>query len=267
MGVTGYRIERCTGSRLLDLRADRDVDGTTFSNSGLAASTTYRYRVRATDAAGNLGAYSAIAQATDELRRDDTTPPSAPGTPSATASGSAQINLSWGAATDNVGVTGYRIERCTGSSCSTFAQIATSTGTTFSNSGLAASTTYRYRVRATDAAGNLGAYSAIAQATTSSGADTTPPSAPGSFSAVATGTTSVRLTWTAATDNVKVAAYKVERCTGASCATFAQIGAPTGTSYTDWVHPGWTYRYRVRAMDSAGNLGPYTAIASVTTPQ
>ncbi len=266
VGVTGYRIERCTGSSCSTFAQIATSTGTTFSNSGLAASTTYRYRVRATDAAGNLGAYSAIAQATT-TGGTDTTPPSAPGTPSATASGSAQINLSWGAATDNVGVTGYRIERCTGSSCSTFAQIATSTGTTFSNSGLAASTTYRYRVRATDAAGNLGAYSAIAQATTSSGADATPPSAPGSFSAVATGTTSVRLTWTAATDNVKVAAYKVERCTGASCATFAQIGAPTGTSYTDWVHPGWTYRYRVRAMDSAGNLGPYTAIASVTTPQ
>ena len=137
----------------------------------------------------------------------DTTPPSAPGTPNATASGSAQINLSWGAATDNVGVTGYRIERCTGSSCSTFAQIATSTGTTFSNSGLAASTTYRYRVRATDAAGNLGAYSAIAQATTSSGADTTPPSAPGTPTATATGTT-VNLTWGAATDNVGVTALQ-----------------------------------------------------------
>ena len=59
--------------------------------------------------------------------RDDTTAPSAPGTLSATASGSTQINLAWGAATDNVGVTGYRVERCAGAGCSTFAQIATPT--------------------------------------------------------------------------------------------------------------------------------------------
>jgi len=196
----------------------------------------------------------------------DTTPPGAPGTPTATPIGSTAIGLSWGAATDNVGVTGYKVERCQGASCATFVQIATPVGTAYNDSGLPAGTTYRYRVRATDAAGNLGAYSGIAQSTTGAGGDTTPPSAPGSLSAVATATTAVLLTWTAATDNVKVTGYKVERCTGASCATFVQVGAPTGNGYSDSVMPATTYRYRVRATDAAGNLGPYTAIVSVTTP-
>ena len=74
--------------------------------------------------------------------------------------------MSWAAATDNVGVTGYRFERCQGASCTTFTQIATPTGTSFAHTGLSPSTTYRYRVRASDAAGNLGAYSPIASATT-----------------------------------------------------------------------------------------------------
>ena len=117
----------------------------------------------------------------------DTTPPTAPSTLTATASGTSTINLSWTASTDNVGVTGYRIERCLGASCTNFAQIATSTGTTFSNTGLTASTTYRYRVLANDAAGNLSVYSPIATATTASGADTTPPSAPAGLTATATG--------------------------------------------------------------------------------
>ena len=43
----------------------------------------------------------------------------------ATAASSSQINLRWGAATDNVGVTGYLIERCSRAGCSNFAQIAT----------------------------------------------------------------------------------------------------------------------------------------------
>src|SRR5262249_21991041 len=47
----------------------------------------------------------------------DTTPPSAPGTLTATAVGTSQINLAWGAATDNVGVTGYHVERCQGAGC------------------------------------------------------------------------------------------------------------------------------------------------------
>jgi len=81
--------------------------------------------------------------------------------------------------TDNVGVTGYRIERCTGASCTSFAQIGTTTGAaTFSNSGLTASTSYSYRVRATDAAGNLSNFSNTSSATTPAGSDTSPPTAP-----------------------------------------------------------------------------------------
>ena len=66
------------------------------------------------------------------------------------------MKLSWTAATDNVAVTGYLIERCQGTGCSNFAQIAApaGTGTTYSDTGLAASTSYSYRVRAVDAAGN-----------------------------------------------------------------------------------------------------------------
>ena len=54
-----------------------------------------------------------------------------------------------------MGVTGYRVERCQGAGCSSFAQVGTPTGTTFADSGLTAGTSYSYRVRATDAAGNL----------------------------------------------------------------------------------------------------------------
>ncbi len=99
----------------------------------------------------------------------DATPPTAPSSLVATASSSTQIGLTWSASTDNVGVAGYRVERCTGASCTSFTQIGTTTGaTTFSDSGLTASTSYSYRVRATDAAGNLSVFSNTSSATTSS---------------------------------------------------------------------------------------------------
>jgi chitodextrinase len=97
----------------------------------------------------------------------DSTPPTAPGGLTAAAISSTQINLSWTASTDNVGVTGYKVERCQGSTCSNFAQIATPSATTLSDTGLTASTSYSYRVRASDAAGNLSAYSNTSIATTS----------------------------------------------------------------------------------------------------
>ncbi len=96
----------------------------------------------------------------------DTTPPSAPASLMAAATSTTQIQLSWTASTDNVGVMGYKVERCSGAGCSNFAQIATLAGTTFGDSGLTASTSYSYRVRATDAAGNNSGYSNTATTST-----------------------------------------------------------------------------------------------------
>jgi predicted phage tail protein len=96
----------------------------------------------------------------------DTTPPSTPTGMSATAISSSRIDLRWTVSTDNVGVTRYRVERCQGPGCTGFVQIATTTGPTFSNTGLAARTRYRYRVRAEDAVGNLSGYSQIVGART-----------------------------------------------------------------------------------------------------
>src|SRR5271168_282202 len=96
----------------------------------------------------------------------DTTPPTAPANLAATAASGTQINLAWTASTDNVGVTGYKVERCTGAACANFAQIATPTAATFNDTGLTASSSYSYRVRANDAAGNNSGYSNTATATT-----------------------------------------------------------------------------------------------------
>src|SRR5262249_31962214 len=67
-------------------------------------------------------------------------PPTAPRTLILSVVSSTQINLTWAPATDNVGVTGSFVERCTGVGCSTFAPVASSTMTSFSDNGLAAST-------------------------------------------------------------------------------------------------------------------------------
>jgi len=268
IGVTGYHIERCAGTACSAfVQIGTTTGATTFSDSGLTASTAYRYRLRANDAAGNLSAYSNIAAASTSATVD-TTPPTAPSSLAATASSTTQIGLAWTASTDNVGVSGYHIERCAGAGCTTFIQVGTTTGaTTFSDSGLTISTVYRYRVRANDATGNLSTYSNIAAATTLTTADTTPPTAPSTLVATASSSTQIGLTWTASTDNVGVTGYRIERCSGASCATFAQIGTTTGT--TNFGDSGLTnstsYSYRVRATDAAGNLSGYSNTASATT--
>jgi hypothetical protein len=100
----------------------------------------------------------------------DTTPPTTPSNLVATAVGSSEgINLSWTASTDGAGVMGYLVERCQGAGCTSFAQITTTPGTTYADTGLSPGTSYSYRVRATDAANNLSGYSNIATATTATG--------------------------------------------------------------------------------------------------
>ena len=236
-----------------------------FSDTGLAPSTTYRYQVRAVDASGNFSGYSAVASASTPAQ-SDTTPPSAPTGLSATAISSSRIDLGWTASTDNVGVAGYRVERCQGAGCTNFAQVAPPTGTTYSDTGLSPSTTYRYQVRAVDAAGNLSPYSVIATATTPAATDTTPPSAPTGLAATAVSASRIDLNWTAATDNVGVAGYQVERCQGTNCTNFAQVGTPTATTYSSTgLQANTSYRFRVRAVDAAGNLSPYSAIVTGRT--
>ena len=168
IGVTGYLIERCSGSGCTNFTQIASVGATTttYKDTSVSANTSYSYRVRATDAAGNLSPYSNTATLTTPA--PDTTPPSQPGTLTAGAVSATEVDLSWGASTDNVGVTGYLIERCSGSGCTSFAQVASvgGTTTTYKDTGALASTSYSYRVRATDAAGNLGPYSNTASATT-----------------------------------------------------------------------------------------------------
>jgi len=96
----------------------------------------------------------------------DTTAPTMPTALTATVVSSSQINLGWGASTDNVGVTAYQVERCQGVGCTTFALIDSPPNTTYNDAALTANASYRYRVRATDAAANLSPYSNVAEAST-----------------------------------------------------------------------------------------------------
>ena len=161
----------------------------------------------------------------------DNQAPTAPTSLAGTAVGSTQVNLSWTASTDNVAVGRDRLERCLGAGCTTFAQIATPSGTSYSDTGLTAGTTYLYRVRAIDAAGNLSGYSNTANVTTP-------------------GRTRIRrpLRRTlgiggelGAGEPVLDRVHRQRRrqratgrgCLGAGCTTFAQIATPSGTSYSD----------------------------------
>lgn len=266
-GLTGYKLERCQGPGCTDFAQFTTQTDLTYAHVLLAASTTYRYRIRSYDNAGNHSDYSPIAEGTT---LPDTANPTLPTNLLVTASSSTQIDLTWSASTDagGSGLAGYQVQRCQGAACTNYVQIGTSAVNSYQDSGRAPSTTYRYRVRAYDNAGRVSSFTAVVNATTP--ADTTPPATPAGLIAQVISASQITLSWTATNDTggAGLTGYKLERCTGVGCSTFTQIAAPAGTSHPDTgLTSGTTYRYRVRAYDGNNNHSGYSSVVdAVATP-
>ena len=227
IGVTGYRILR-------NNTVIATVQGLAFNDTGLQPQTNYAYQVVAVDAADNASVPAALSTAT----LSDTTNPGAPGGLAGTAH-LMSIDLSWTAASDNVGVTGYEIRR-NGQLLATVEELE------YEDTGLQADTSYEYDVRAKDAAGNV---SAAAVVTVSTLADVTPPSAPGNLNATP-GYHSVDLVWDASSDNIGVVAYEIWR-------DDELLGSVLDLTYSDsGLTDGTPYVYTVIALDAAGNASP-----------
>jgi chitodextrinase len=141
------------------------TSGTSYTDTTVLPSTLYSYQVTAYDAAGNKSNPSAAATATTPTPTvQDTQAPSVPTGVLATPVSTSQINLTWTASTDDVGVASYDVYRAAPSSLP--AKVTTVTGRQYGDSGLTSNTAYTYYVIAKDAAGNQSAQSVQVTATT-----------------------------------------------------------------------------------------------------
>ena len=251
---TGYKIEKSTssGSGFSQI-ATVGASVVTYTASSLSSGTTYYFRVRAYNAAGN-SSYSNTASGTTK-----DTIPAAPASLTATATSSAQINLAWTCSAANED--GFKIYRSTDGT--NFAQVATAgiNAVSYSNTGLVGNTKYYYKVYSYNTAGNSAASNVAS--------DTTAPNAPTSLTAVSQGSgpttwDKVNLAWT---DNANSeVGFKIER--SPDNVTFTQIAtnAASDTTYSDsGLSAQHAYYYRVRSYNANGN-STYSNVASVTTP-
>ena len=247
VGVTGYEVYR-NGVKA------GTVTSTSYNSTGLSASTTYNYYVRAFDAASNFSSASITVNATTQSA-PDTSAPTAPTNLTAAVISQSQINLTWTASSDNVGVTGYDVYRNN-------TKVGTVTSASYTNTGLTAGTTYSFFVKAFDGAANVSGASNTVNATTMAPPDTTAPTAPANLVATVISSTQINLSWSASTDNVGVTAYEVYRDN-------VKVATMTTTGYGDATRsPATTYYYYVKARDTAGNLSVASAtVAATTFPQ
>jgi chitodextrinase len=247
-GVTGYGAYingTATGSTIT----------TSYTFSALSCGTNYSLAVDAYDAAGNRSGKATITASTSACIAD-TTPPSVPQNEAFTGVSQTTIGLSWSAATDNIGVAGYSLYLNN-------VKVGTTTGTSYTYTGLACGTSYTVGLEAFDAAGNASnrAYATGTTATSACtpSADTQAPTIPAALAATSATTTSIVVGWGASLDNVGVAGYGAYR-NGSS------VGSSTTTSYT---FPGLTcgtsYTLAIDAYDAAGNRSGKATISAATS--
>lgn len=92
--------------------------------------------------------------------------------------------------------------------------------------------------------------------------DNTPPTMPGSFTATDNGSY-ITLSWSPSTDNFLVESYYIDkRVDSGSWSTLSPVGYPS-TSHDDYVLPGYTYEYRMRAKDTSDNYSGFTSVETV----
>ena len=233
VGVAGYKVYR-NGT---PISTEAAVMGTTYTDS--VPPGIYTYQVAAYDASQNVSANAAAPPVTIVF---DNTPPNPPTDLVATQSSLTEVSLSWLASMDNVAVTGYNVYR-------NGAEIATAAGTSYTDSSVAAGSSYPYTVAAYDAAGNVSAQSVSANITVNS--DLAPPSTPPPISTLV-GSSTIRLSWRASTDALGISAYDVYR-------NDVQIASIATTSYLDTTPTAGDNIYSVTAY----NVG---AIASEPSP-
>jgi len=155
-GITAYKIYR-NGT----LAGSVSGTTTTFTDTGLKAYTTYSYTVIAVDANQKQSAASAALV----IKTPDTTPPTVPAGLALVSKTSTTVTIKWTASTDNVLVAGYDIYR-NGVDVGWVGQGIT----TFTDSNLAPSTTYKYQVAAWDETYDFSALSSGLSVTTAAAA-------------------------------------------------------------------------------------------------
>ncbi len=244
---TGFRLERSADGVNWSEIAVVSSNVTGFTDNGLAASTTYQYRVRAYNSIGN-SSYSNSASATTSAPIVETC---ISNTPALTLAPTSVYTLAGASVSYNItlanqdssvcGLTTFTLTASDGTALGAFAlSPGSSAATAWAATAPSADGSYTQSVTASAAA-----HTAVTKSATVV-VDGTAPTAPGNLSAAVKRKSQVAVSWSASSDSGSGFDHYVVSRNG------SKIASITGTGYTDKPGTG-TFTYTVEAFDKAGN--------------
>ena len=247
----GYIIEQYKGGKWTQIAKTSSNTAVTYTVNGLAADTTYTFRIKAYAISGESEIYSDYVRIAGKTRIANV----------ASFKGSAvsasAVKLDW---SKNDKATGYVIEQYKGGKWTALATTKNNTTLTFTVKGLADDTAYSFRIksyRMVNGVTDFSEYTSVKAKTLLGNVKT--------FTAAATGTTAIKLDWS---KNDKATAYVIEQYKGGKWTAIATTKNNTTLTFTvKGLAKGTTYSFRIKSFRKTGSttdFSEYTAIKAAT---
>ena len=245
----GYVLDKYDGSKWVTIKTFTSNTNTSFNVTGLKASKTFKFRLRAYKNFGSVKEYSAFTYLNVNTRPYTTTGMKCSSKTNVSA------KLQWN---KNISANGYVLDKYDGKKWVTIKTFTSNTNTSFNVTGLKASTTYKFRLRAYKNFGSVKEYSAF----TYLNVNTRPYTTTG-FKMKSATKNAITLQWN---KNISASGYCIEKWNGSKWVQIKRYTSNANVTYTaTGLKANTAYKFRIRAYKTIGNVNEYSAYSAVVT--
>ena len=247
--ASGYELQKYDGSKWVTIKTFTSNTNTSFNVTGLKASKTFKFRLRAYKNFGSVKEYSAFTYLNVNTRPYTTTGMKCSSKTNVSA------KLQWN---KNISANGYVLDKYDGKKWVTIKTFTSNTNTSFNVTGLKASTTYKFRLRAYKNFGSVKEYSAF----TYLNVNTRPYTTTG-FKMKSATKNAITLQWN---KNISASGYCIEKWNGSKWVQIKRYTSNANVTYTaTGLKANTAYKFRIRAYKTIGNVNEYSAYSAIVT--
>ena len=249
ISANGYVLDKYDGKKWVTIKTFTSNANTSFNVTGLKASTTFKFRLRAYKNFGSVKEYSAFTYLNVNTRPYTTTGMKCSSKTNVSA------NLQWN---KNRSADGYVLDKYDGKKWVTIKTFTSNANTSFNVTGLKASTTFKFRLRAYKNFGSAKEYSAF----TYLNVNTRPYTTTG-FKMKSATKNAITLQWN---KNISASGYCIEKWNGSKWVQIKRYTSNANVTYTaTGLKANTAYKFRIRAYKTIGNVNEYSAYSAVVT--